>query len=117
LRKRESKFFEIAPRKVKQAIVGYGAAQKSAVAKMVQRLLNLPKPARARRRRRVGVGAGSCAGKFALQSHTAEKNLNREMKKRKTSNIEHRTLKAERLVRGAVRCSAFDVRRSMFPTQ
>ncbi len=36
--------FEIAPRKMKQAIVGYGAAQKSAVAKMVQRLLNLPKP-------------------------------------------------------------------------
>ena len=36
--------FEIAPRKVKQAIVGYGAAQKSAVAKMVQRLLHLPQP-------------------------------------------------------------------------
>ncbi|MDE3066578.1 MAG: crossover junction endodeoxyribonuclease RuvC [Verrucomicrobiota bacterium] len=36
--------FEIAPRKVKQAIVGYGAAQKSAVARMVQRLLDLPKP-------------------------------------------------------------------------
>lgn len=36
--------FEIAPRKVKQAIVGYGAAQKSAVAKMVQRMLNLPRP-------------------------------------------------------------------------
>ena len=35
--------FEIAPRKVKLAIVGYGAAQKSAVAKMVQRLLNLDK--------------------------------------------------------------------------
>jgi crossover junction endodeoxyribonuclease RuvC len=33
--------FEIAPRKVKQAIVGYGAAQKVAVAKMVQRLLHL----------------------------------------------------------------------------
>lgn len=33
--------FEIAPRKMKQAIVGYGAAQKSAVAKMVQRLLQL----------------------------------------------------------------------------
>lgn len=33
--------YEIAPRKVKQAIVGYGAAQKLAVAKMVQRLLNL----------------------------------------------------------------------------
>jgi crossover junction endodeoxyribonuclease RuvC len=33
--------FEIAPRKVKQAIVGYGAAQKIAVAKMVQRMLNL----------------------------------------------------------------------------
>jgi crossover junction endodeoxyribonuclease RuvC len=36
--------FEIATRKVKQAIVGYGAAQKSAVAKMVQRMLDLPKP-------------------------------------------------------------------------
>jgi crossover junction endodeoxyribonuclease RuvC len=34
--------YEIAPRKVKQAVVGYGAAQKTAVAKMVQRLLNLP---------------------------------------------------------------------------
>jgi crossover junction endodeoxyribonuclease RuvC len=33
--------FEMAPRKVKQAIVGYGAAQKSAVAKMVQRMLRL----------------------------------------------------------------------------
>jgi len=32
---------EIATRKVKQAIVGYGAAQKIAVAKMVQRMLNL----------------------------------------------------------------------------
>jgi crossover junction endodeoxyribonuclease RuvC len=36
--------FEIATRKVKLAVVGYGAAQKSAVAKMVQRLLNLPAP-------------------------------------------------------------------------
>jgi crossover junction endodeoxyribonuclease RuvC len=36
--------FEIAPRKVKQAIVGYGAAQKSAVAKMVQRMLQLAEP-------------------------------------------------------------------------
>ena len=35
--------YEVAPRKVKQAIVGYGAAQKLAVAKMVQRLLALPK--------------------------------------------------------------------------
>lgn len=34
--------FEISPRKVKQAIVGYGAAQKLAVAKMVQRMLHLP---------------------------------------------------------------------------
>lgn len=34
--------YEIATRKVKQAIVGYGAAQKLAVAKMVQRLLRLP---------------------------------------------------------------------------
>lgn len=36
--------FELAPRKVKQAIVGYGAAQKSAVAKMVQRMLHLSAP-------------------------------------------------------------------------
>ncbi|HEV8540955.1 MAG TPA: crossover junction endodeoxyribonuclease RuvC [Verrucomicrobiae bacterium] len=36
--------FEIAPRKVKQAIVGYGAAQKLAVAKMVQRMLHLSEP-------------------------------------------------------------------------
>jgi len=33
--------YELAPRKVKQAIVGYGAAQKVAVARMVQRLLRL----------------------------------------------------------------------------
>ncbi|MDB4664848.1 crossover junction endodeoxyribonuclease RuvC [Verrucomicrobia bacterium] len=33
--------YEIAPRKVKQAIVGYGNAQKIAVAKMVQRMLDL----------------------------------------------------------------------------
>lgn len=36
--------YEIAPRKVKQAIVGYGAAQKLAVAKMVQRMLQLTEP-------------------------------------------------------------------------
>lgn len=36
--------YELAPRKVKQAIVGYGAAQKSAVAKMVQRMLRLSEP-------------------------------------------------------------------------
>lgn len=36
--------FELAPRKVKQAIVGYGAAQKVAVARMVQRMLHLPEP-------------------------------------------------------------------------
>jgi crossover junction endodeoxyribonuclease RuvC len=36
--------YELAPRKVKQAIVGHGAAQKLAVAKMVQRLLQLSEP-------------------------------------------------------------------------
>jgi crossover junction endodeoxyribonuclease RuvC len=36
--------YEIAPRKVKQAMVGYGAAQKLAVAKMVERLLHLNEP-------------------------------------------------------------------------
>lgn len=39
-----AEIFEVAPRKVKQAIVGYGAAQKLAVAKMVQRMLRLPEP-------------------------------------------------------------------------
>jgi crossover junction endodeoxyribonuclease RuvC len=39
--------YEIAPRKVKQAIVGYGAAQKLAVAKMVQRMLGLAEPPQA----------------------------------------------------------------------
>src|SRR3954470_8722596 len=36
--------YEIAPRKMKQAIVGYGAAQKDAVGKMVQRMLHLAEP-------------------------------------------------------------------------
>jgi crossover junction endodeoxyribonuclease RuvC len=34
--------YELAPRKVKQAIVGHGGAQKPAVARMVQRMLDLP---------------------------------------------------------------------------
>lgn len=33
--------YELAPRRVKQAIVGYGAASKDAVARMIQRRLNL----------------------------------------------------------------------------
>jgi crossover junction endodeoxyribonuclease RuvC len=33
--------YELAPRRVKQAIVGYGAAGKTAVGRMVQRMLNL----------------------------------------------------------------------------
>ena len=37
----EIEIYEIATRKVKQAIVGYGAAQKIAVAKMVQRMLGM----------------------------------------------------------------------------
>ena len=36
--------YEIAPRKVKQAMVGYGAAQKVAVARMVQHRLDLAEP-------------------------------------------------------------------------
>jgi crossover junction endodeoxyribonuclease RuvC len=36
--------YELAPRKVKQAIVGFGGAQKLAVAKMVQRMLSLNEP-------------------------------------------------------------------------
>jgi crossover junction endodeoxyribonuclease RuvC len=39
-----AEIYEIAARKVKQAIVGYGAAQKSAVSRMVQRMLRLSEP-------------------------------------------------------------------------
>ena len=35
---------ELAPRTVKLALVGYGAAQKTAVGRMVQRILSLPEP-------------------------------------------------------------------------
>ncbi|MCF7669338.1 MAG: crossover junction endodeoxyribonuclease RuvC, partial [Verrucomicrobia bacterium] len=35
--------YEFSPRKVKRAVVGYGAAQKQAVAKMVRELLCLDK--------------------------------------------------------------------------
>ncbi len=54
--------YELAPRKVKQAIVGYGAAQKLAVAKMVQRMLRLPELPAPGRGGRAGAGAGACAG-------------------------------------------------------
>jgi len=36
--------YELAPRRVKQAVVGYGAAGKEAVARMIQRQLNLAEP-------------------------------------------------------------------------
>lgn len=36
--------YEIAPRRVKQAVVGFGGARKLAVGRMVQRLLNLTEP-------------------------------------------------------------------------
>ena len=56
--------FELAPRKVKQAIVGYGAAQKLAVAKMVQRMLQLAE-----------LPAPDAADALALAlAHTAEAN-------------------------------------------
>ncbi len=60
--------FEVAPRKVKQAIVGYGAAQKLAVAKMVQRMLQvaeLPDPDAADALALALTHAQS-AGRFAL---------------------------------------------------
>ena len=60
--------YEIAPRKVKQAIVGYGAAQKSAVAKMVQRLLNLTKPP-----------APDAADALALALAHAQENLHNDL--------------------------------------
>ena len=106
--------FEIAPRKVKQAVVGYGAAQKSAVAKMVQRLLNLPKPP-----------APDAADALALAlAHAQEQPIQSDAVKEyeprnedktnehRTSNIEHRM--TGKMVRSAVRCSVFDVQRSMF---
>jgi crossover junction endodeoxyribonuclease RuvC len=55
--------YELAPRKVKQAIVGYGAAQKLAVAKMVQRMLHLP-----------GLPAPDAADALALALTHAQEN-------------------------------------------
>lgn len=62
--------YEIAPRKVKQAIVGYGAAQKLAVAKMVQRLLaidELPDPDAADALA-IALAYSQMQGKAAIQS-------------------------------------------------
>jgi crossover junction endodeoxyribonuclease RuvC len=55
--------YEIATRKVKLAIVGYGAAQKIAVAKMVQRMLNL-----------AGLPAPDAADALALALAHAQEN-------------------------------------------
>ena len=68
--------FEIAPRKVKQAVVGYGAAQKSAVAKMVQRLLNLPKPPAPDAADALALALAHAQENQPLQSDAAEENLN-----------------------------------------
>jgi crossover junction endodeoxyribonuclease RuvC len=60
--------FEIAPRKVKQAIVGYGAAGKPAVAKMVQRMLRLdePPPADAADALALALAYAQETGRFSL---------------------------------------------------
>jgi crossover junction endodeoxyribonuclease RuvC len=60
--------FEIAPRKVKQALVGYGAAQKVAVAKMVQRLLCLKElpPADAADALAVAIAHSQETGRYAI---------------------------------------------------
>ena len=79
--------YEIATRKVKQAIVGYGAAQKLAVAKMVQRLLNLPQLPAAGRGGRAGAGAGARAGEQSLPADSP-KHLNADMRT-STSFIQH----------------------------
>jgi len=62
--------YEIAPRKVKQAIVGYGAAQKLAVAKMVQRLLQLTElpPADAADALAVALAHAQGQGRYGLTS-------------------------------------------------
>jgi len=62
--------YEIAPRKVKQAIVGYGAAQKLAVAKMVQRLLQLAKlpPADAADALALALAHAQSQGRYSLTS-------------------------------------------------
>ena len=62
--------YEIAPRKVKQAIVGYGAAQKLAVAKMVQRLLQLAElpPADAADALALALAHAQTQGRYGLTS-------------------------------------------------
>jgi crossover junction endodeoxyribonuclease RuvC len=62
--------YEISPRKVKLAIVGYGAAQKLAVARMVQRLLQLaePPPADAADALALALAHAHSQGRHALTS-------------------------------------------------
>jgi len=67
--------FRSRTRKVKQAIVGYGAAQKTAVAKMVQRMLRLAHRPRPTAGRRAGAGAYSCARKIPGFSLTPPKRI------------------------------------------
>ncbi|MEJ0090963.1 MAG: crossover junction endodeoxyribonuclease RuvC [Limisphaerales bacterium] len=68
--------YEIAPRKVKLAIVGYGAAQKTRRGQNGATALEPVEAARTRRCRRARARAGPRAGKFAKWINAAEKNLN-----------------------------------------
>lgn len=63
--------YELATRKVKQAIVGYGAAQKSAVAKMVQRMLQMPKEPASDEADALALALAFAqeTGRYALNSH------------------------------------------------
>ena len=58
--------YELAPRKVKQAIVGYGAAHKLAVAKMVQRLLRLPEAPEADAADALALALAHIQGRFGF---------------------------------------------------
>jgi crossover junction endodeoxyribonuclease RuvC len=58
--------FEMAPRRVKQAVVGFGGAQKLAVARMVQRRLGLEEPPSADAADALALASGPRAGDGAL---------------------------------------------------
>jgi len=68
--------FEMAPRKVKQAIVGYGrGAKNSRSPKMVQRMLRLAEVPEPDAADALALAPDTCPGKWALQPQRPEKNM------------------------------------------
>ena len=72
--------YELAPRKVKQAIVGYGRGAKAgAWRKWCSGCCGWPRCRRAGRGRRAGIGVDACAGERKVFVQCAEKDLRNEI--------------------------------------